>query len=102
MKDIKMAKNNMLKNYNEVDEDFDFSEMESPYENEMISGLMSELIETSNNQMLLAMELTKLAIEKSTNSMNEDAVFSIFKKATGVIAESFPLKSLLEKLPTNN
>jgi len=34
--------------------------------------------------------------------MKEDDVFSIFKKASGVIAESFPLKSLLENLPTNN
>jgi hypothetical protein len=31
--------------------------------------------------------------------MNEDEVFSIFKKASEVITESFPLKSLIEKMP---
>lgn len=99
-----MAKNNMLKKHQEVEDDFDFSEMLTPsYDDETMAGVMSGLIEASNNQMMLAIELTKLALDKNTSKdMKEDDVFSIFKKASGVIAESFPLKSLLENLPTNN
>ena len=68
-----------------------------------MAGVMSGLIEASNNQVMLAIELTRLALGKNASTdMKEDDVFSIFKKASGVIAESFPLKSLLENLPANN
>lgn len=99
-----MAKNNMLKKQKEAEDDFDFSGMiGSSYDDEVMAGVMSGLIEASNNQMMLAIELAKLAIEKSTaKDMNEDDVFSIFKRASGVIAESFPLKALMEKLPVND
>jgi hypothetical protein len=103
-----MAKNKMLKTHQDVEDDFDFSEMLAPSyddydDNETMADLMSGLIEASNNQMRLAIELTKLALDKNAaKDMNEDEVFSIFKKASAVIAESFPLKSLLENLPTNS
>jgi hypothetical protein len=99
-----MAKNNMLKKHKDVEDDFDFSAMMEPsYDGEVMAGVMTGLIEASNNQMMLAIELTKLAVGKSTaKDINEDDVFSIFKKASGVIAESFPLKELLEKFPTND
>jgi len=55
-----MAKNNMLKKHQEVEDDFDFSEMLTPsYDDETMAGVMSGLIEASNNQMMLAIELTK-------------------------------------------
>jgi hypothetical protein len=97
-----MVKNDALKKLNEVDEDdedFDYSDMtDSSYDDRegMANVLMSGLIESSNNQMMLAMELTRLALEKNpSKEMKEDAVFSVFKEASAVIAESFPLKSLL-------
>ena len=98
-----MPKNNMIKKHREkvvepdFDDDFDFSEFMDSSDNEMMAGVMSGLIEASNNQMTLAIELTKLAIKKNpAESMNEDEVFSIFRKASGVINDNFPLKKLME------
>lgn len=99
-----MAKNNALKKHKELEDVFDFSEtMDPSYDDELMAGVMNGMIEASNNQMMLAIELTKLAVEKSTaKDMNEDDVFSIFKKASGVIAESFPLKAIWEKFSEKN
>lgn len=93
----------MLKKCKDVEDNFDFSEiLDSSYDDESMAGIMSGLVEASNNQMMLAIELTRLALEKnSSTDMKEDDVFSIFKKASGVIAESFPLKSFLENVPAN-
>ena len=99
-----MGKNTMLKKHKEED-DFDFSEMlDSSYDDsdEAMAGMMSGMLEASNNHMMLALELTKLAVGKNTSKdMNEEEVFSVFKKALGVITESFPLKTLWEKLGAN-
>lgn len=88
-----MAKNNLIKKHNERElvEDFDLSDfMDSP-DDEAIAGVLHGLIEASNNQMTLAIELTKLIVNKSAdNTMNEDAIFSILKKSTKEIAENFP------------
>jgi hypothetical protein len=100
-----MAKNTMLKKHKEEDDDFDFSEMlGSSYDDsdETMAGMMSGMLEASNNHMMLALELTKLVVGKNTSKdMNEEEVFSVFKKALGVITESFPLKALWEKLGAN-
>jgi hypothetical protein len=99
-----MAKNTILKNHKEKD-DFNFSEiLGSSYDDsdEAIAGMMSGMLEASNNHMMLALELTKLAVGKNTSKdMNEEEIFSIFKKALGVITENFPLKALWEKLEAN-
>jgi hypothetical protein len=92
-----MAKNNMLKKHEEEVDDFDFSEMMGSSDEEVI-GFMQGILEASNNHMTLALELTKLAIEKNgATSMKEEDVFSVFKKSLGVVSESFPLKKLWEK-----
>ncbi len=94
-----MAKNNTLEKYPEevLEEDFDFfDDLESG--NEDVAAMMSSLMESSNQQLMAAIELTKLAVAKSsTESINEEAVFATYKRATKVIAENFPLKDLLEK-----
>ncbi|MBP9742987.1 MAG: hypothetical protein KBD37_06490 [Burkholderiales bacterium] len=98
-----MAKNNLLKKYEiamddglELDEDFSFPG-EYP-ETEAFSNMMESLIEASNHQTSMAIELAKLVIEKHPDQkISEDKIFSIFKKASKVVAESFPLKSLLEQ-----
>jgi hypothetical protein len=105
LRNKEMAKNNALKKHKVEEDVFDFSEMmeEGSYNDELMAGVMNGLIEASNNQMLLAIELTKLAVEKNpAKEMNEDDVFSIFKKASGVIAEKFPLKALWEKFSAND
>jgi len=98
-----MAKNNMLKKREKEVDDFDFSEiMASSYDDEMI-GFMQGMIEASNNHMTLALELTKLAVEKNgAASMKEEEVFSVFKKSLSVVLESFPLKKLCETFSPND
>jgi hypothetical protein len=55
-----MAKNKVLKKYDEFIGDLDFShEMNTPGD-EVIAGFMSGLVEASNNQLRVAIELTKL------------------------------------------
>lgn len=98
-----MAKNNMLKKFEiemeddlELDDGFDFSG-EYP-ETEGFSAMMSSLIEASNHQTSMAIELAKLVIEKHPDQkIPEDKIFAIFKKASKVVADSFPLKTLLEQ-----
>jgi hypothetical protein len=92
-----MAKSKVLKKYDELMGDLDFSdEMNTPGD-EVIAGFMSGLVEASNNQLRVAIELTKLIVEKSVGNMSEKDVFSVFKKATKVVTESVPLKEMWEK-----
>jgi hypothetical protein len=95
-----MAKNKMFQSKKEVEleDDFDLSDFMESSDNEAMASIMAGLVEASNNQMKLAIELTKLAVEKNAaKGMNEDEVFSIFKKASAVIDESNPLKAVCEK-----
>ena len=93
-----MAKNSVIKKYEpKLDDDFDFSADDSSADG-MFAGMVSGLIEASNHQTTMAIELTKLVVLKNPDcSMTEDKIFSTFKKATKVIADSFPLKSLMEQ-----
>ena len=98
-----MAKNNLIKKHNasELENDFNFSDFLDAPDDEAIAGVLHGLIEASNNQMTLAIELTKLIVNKSVdNTMSEDDIFGILKKSTKVIAENFPLKTLLEDFPS--
>ena len=93
-----MAKNTMLNQFEEKELDDEFHFLDSP-DDEMMAGLMEGLIESSNHQMLMAIELTKLIVSKNANqNMTDEHVFSSFKRASKVIAENFPLKELFEKL----
>ena len=104
-----MSKNNKSKKQLEVVEDvFDFSPMdmdmlESSYDNdEMMNGMMHTMIEASGQQMHLALELTTLAITKSSEKMSVDDVFAAFKKAASVIEEKYPLNTLFDKFISSN
>ena len=88
-----MAKNKTLKKYDEL-MDVDFSEDFSSPNDETIAGMMAGLIEASNHQQKIAIELTKLVVEKSAESMNEEKIFSAFKRASKVVTESAALKEL--------
>jgi len=96
-----MAKNKAMKNQH--DDDLDFSEyLEPSFEDEsMILDGMNNLIEASNNQMMLAIELTKLVVTHTDGKgRNVEEVFAIFQKASELVAENLPLKSLLERFTT--
>ena len=91
-----MAKNKTLKKYDEL-MDVDFAENFSSPNDETIAGMMAGLIEASNHQQKIAIELTKLVVEKSTEAMNEEKIFSAFKQSSKVVTENAPLKELWEK-----
>jgi hypothetical protein len=74
--------------------------MMDSFNQDAMSDFMISMIEAANHQMTLTNELTKIVVGKSTKEMNADEVFAIFKKAAVVIAETSPLKDLMEKLPT--
>ena len=91
-----MAKNNLLKKHKELEDDFDCSEELSA--DEAMIDMMSSLIDASNNQTMMAIELTKLVVAKSPDqNMTEDKIFAAFKQASKIMSESFPLKPLWEK-----
>lgn len=76
---------------------FDFSDLSS--DDEMALGMMSGLIEAYRHQQQIAIELTRLVVEKNTTeNMSEEAVFSTFKRASTVVSEVSPIKELFEKI----
>jgi hypothetical protein len=92
-----MAKKNTLKVREE--ETFDFSDMsDDAYDEGTMVGVMSGMLEASNNQMMMAIELTKLIVANNPVKNMEDHVFSVFKKATKVIGENFALKNIMEQM----
>lgn len=104
-----MAKNsNIIKGHKAEEDDFELSDFMTSHfheddHDELMGDVMSGLIEASSDQMILAMELTKLAVEKSTTKdFNEDKILAIFKKSAGVIAESYPLHGMLDKTELND
>ena len=47
---------------------------------------------------MAAIELTKLVVAKSSDqTMTEDKIFATFKRASKVVYDIYPLKSLLEQ-----
>src|SRR5471032_783965 len=92
-----MSKKNTLKVREE--EIFDPSDMSNDaYDEETMIGVMSGMLEASNNQMMMAIELTKLIVTSNPVKNMEDHVFSVFKKATKVIGENFALKNIMEQM----
>ncbi|MFO0319714.1 MAG: hypothetical protein ACK5Z5_04855 [Neisseriaceae bacterium] len=66
-------------------------------ENEMVSEMMRGMVDAGNTQIVSAIELTKIIVNKLSKEMNEDEIIAIFKKASQVISETSPLTELLEK-----
>jgi hypothetical protein len=92
-----MSKNITLKKYDELIGELDFFEDEEIPGEEAVVGVLQGLIEASQHQQKTAIELTKLVVEKSSETMTEENIFSAFERATKVVAENFPLKELWEK-----
>src|SRR5438045_3207247 len=72
-----MPKNKTLKHDELIADDYveDFS---SPEEEDGFDDLMIGLIEASIHQQKIALELTKLVIEKSTTTMNDEKIISFY------------------------
>lgn len=88
-----MAKKNMSKTREE--EIFDYGDMP---DDSYMAGVMSGMLEASNNQMLMALELTKLIVANNPVKNMEEHVFSVFKKATRVVGENVALKNIMEQM----
>lgn len=96
-----MSKKKSLKMQDEHPDVFDFSEMsydDSSCEHESMGEIMSGLIEASNNQMMMAIELTKLIVANNPVDDMEQHVFSVFKNASKIIGENFALKNIMEQI----
>lgn len=94
-----MAKKNVSKNQEEEILDFiDMNYEDESYNQETMINMMSEMLDASNTQMMMAIELTKLIVAKSEVKNMEDHVFSVFKKATKIISENFALKNIMEQI----
>lgn len=91
-----MAKETLMKDY--IDETEDALDYLDGSDESMIGGMMENLMENHNQQTMMAIELTKVALSKNSDpSMSEEKVFDIFKRAFQVITESSPLNSFVEK-----
>ena len=97
-----MAKKNELnglKKYDELMDDIDYMDMDEPYGEEAMAGLMTGLIEASNQQMNMALELTKLIVASNpTKGSSEEQIFATFKKASKVIGENNTIKTMMKQL----
>ena len=96
-----MAKNSALKKRQKQEtEEFEFSDMMmGSAGDEVMVGMMSRLIEASRHQMQIAIELTKLTVEKNnTESFKEEDIFSVFTRASKVVSDNSPIKELWEKM----
>ena len=94
----------MIKGKNKFEpdgDDFDFSEiMFGHHDDDAISVVVRSLIEASNQQTAMAIELTRLVVDKTPQQeRNSEEIFSVFRMASKEIseAENFPLKKLWEK-----
>jgi len=84
------------------DSDFDVSAFTDQFDNgnQEAIDFMQGMLGSCHEQMRTALELTKLIVEKSTiKDINEEKIFSIYKKALKVTSESFPLTEMLTKVP---
>lgn len=86
-----MAKKNQLKKQEEYFDDEEYSN------DIMAADMMSGMLDASNHQMMMAIELTKLIVGNSNVKNMEEHVFSVFKNAVKVVGENYALKNLMEQ-----
>lgn len=101
-----MGKKNAKNDLKKHDESFLFESNEL-YEDDVpdemaIAEMMGGFLEAGNHHLSMAMELTRIAIGKTSENMKVEDVFATFKKAMNVISESTPLKDITEKLSQFN
>jgi hypothetical protein len=79
---------------------FDYEAAEADIDAELAAGFMSGVLEATNNQSKMGLELTKLIVENSNKGKNftEDEIYSIFNRATKVVLDNHNLNALLDKL----
>ncbi len=96
-----MAKASTLKRRQaQVDDDFDFSGMvQSSPEDDAMMGMMGSLVEASQHQIQMALELTKIIVDKNTaSSMTEKEILSAFQRSSQAVSRQSPLKEFWERM----
>ena len=96
-----MAKNKSVTQHEEPEEhfeEFDFFDNIDEHGDETMTEIMNCLIAASRDQTAAAIDLTTLVIDASgSDTMNEEQVFAIYKRASSTIAETSPLKDMLKQ-----
>ena len=94
-----MAKASTVKRQQASDE-FDFSNMvQSSADDDAMMGMMSGLVEASQHQIQMALELTKIIVDKNTaSSMTEKEILSTFQRSSQAVSRHSPLKELWERM----
>lgn len=92
-----MSKNKIAAKEEIVVNDLDFSDFMHSYDEDDMMSALSGLIDASNQQMTIALELTKLI---AGNDKSEEQVFSIYKKAAKLVCENYSLKTMLQEVDT--
>jgi hypothetical protein len=95
-----MAKNNVVREDEFIDDDDDFemsdffgdASDDSGFEADFLASIMA----ANASQAQTALELTRLALQHS-KATSADQVFATFKKAANVINDSFPMQATLQK-----
>ena len=94
-----MAKASTVKRQQASDE-FDFSNMvQSSADDDAMMGMMSGLVEASQHQIQMALELTKIIVDKNTaSSMTEKEILSAFQRSSQAVSRQSPLKEFWERM----
>lgn len=77
--------------------DFDEAMMPEYFEDDGAQETMFAMVEASQNQMEIALELTKIILEKDT-ATNQDKVLNTFKSALRTVSDNSPLKPLWDHI----
>jgi hypothetical protein len=87
-----MPKNKRVENHDELG-----LSAEMMPNDEFIAGMMDGMIQASNHQQVVAIELTRLVLQKSAENVDEKYIFSVFERATKLVVDNIPLKELWDK-----
>lgn len=95
-----MAKKKPVEKLEELPEVFDFSDMayDDDYDQDDMMSVMHGMLEASNHQMMIALELTKLIVTDKTVDNREEHVLSVFKNAIDVVSDNAALKKIIGKI----
>lgn len=70
-------------------------------QDDFMADMIKSLLDVSNEQMRIALELTKLSLQANAGSnSSQEKVFETFLKASSVVAENLPFKKLINQLDT--
>lgn len=83
----------------EFSETFAFDDQDMFMDDDQGIDAMMSMVQASNDQMQIAVELTKLVLAHTADkAMTEDKIYTVFRNASKVIGENPALKSMMGQL----